>query len=43
LDLDRATVIAGLKIKAIRDAVREMARHDMNDSGWIFFRSNVSK
>jgi hypothetical protein len=32
-----ATVIAGLKIKAIRDAVREMARHDMNDSGWIFF------
>jgi hypothetical protein len=34
LDLDRATVIAGLKIKVIRDAIREMARHDMNDSGW---------
>ena len=34
MNLDRTTVIAGLKIKAIRDAVREMARHDMNDSGW---------
>jgi hypothetical protein len=34
LDLDRTTVIAGLKIKVIRDAIREMARHDMNDSGW---------
>jgi hypothetical protein len=34
LDLDRAAAIAGLKIKVVRDAVREMARHDMNDSGW---------
>jgi len=34
LDLDRTIIIAGLKIKAIRDAIREMARHDMNDSGW---------
>jgi hypothetical protein len=34
LDLDRTTVVAGLKIKVIRDAIREMARHDMNDSGW---------
>jgi hypothetical protein len=34
LDLDRTTVIAGLKIKVIRDAVREMARHDTSDSGW---------
>jgi predicted nucleotidyltransferase len=34
LDLDRTTTIAGLRIKAIRDAVREMARHDVNDSGW---------
>src|SRR5712692_8257439 len=34
LDLDPTTVIAGLKIKMIRDAVREMARHDVNDSGW---------
>jgi len=34
LDLDRTTIIAGLKIKMVRDAVREMARHDMNDSGW---------
>src|ERR1700739_2222828 len=34
LDLDRTTMIAGLKIKVIRDAVREMARHDTSDSGW---------
>ncbi|SDI98436.1 MULTISPECIES: hypothetical protein [Bradyrhizobium] len=34
MDLDRTTVIAGIKIKVIRDAIREMARHDMNDSGW---------
>jgi len=34
LDLDRTTVIAGLKIKMVRDAVREMVRHDMNDCGW---------
>ena len=34
MDLHRTTVIAGLKIKAIRDAIREMARHDMNDDGW---------
>ena len=34
MDLDRTTIIAGLKIKMVRDAVREMARHDMNDSGW---------
>jgi hypothetical protein len=27
-------MIAGLKIKVIRDAVREMARHDTSDSGW---------
>jgi hypothetical protein len=35
LDLDRAATIAGLKIKVVRDAVREMARHDMNDSWWM--------
>lgn len=34
MDLDRTTVVAGLKIKVVRDAIREMARHDMNDSGW---------
>ncbi|BBU62911.1 hypothetical protein MSC49_28460 [Methylosinus sp. C49] len=34
MDLDRTTIIAGLKIKVIRDAIREMVRHDMNDSGW---------
>lgn len=34
MDLDRTTIIAGPKIKMVRDAVREMARHDMNDSGW---------
>jgi predicted nucleotidyltransferase len=34
LDLDRTAVIAGLKIKVIRDAIHEMARHDMNDDGW---------
>jgi len=34
LDLDRTTINAGLKIKMVRDAVREMARHDMNDSRW---------
>jgi hypothetical protein len=34
LDLDRTTVIGGLRIKVVRDALREMARHDMNDSGW---------
>ena len=31
MDFDRTTTIAGLKIKAVRDAVREMARHD---DGW---------
>lgn len=34
MNLDRTTVIAGLKIKEVRDAIREMARHDTNDSGW---------
>jgi hypothetical protein len=34
LDLDRTTIIAGLKIKVIRDAVRQMARLDTNDGGW---------
>jgi predicted nucleotidyltransferase len=34
LDLDRTIIIAGLKIKAIRDAIREMARHDTNNDGW---------
>lgn len=34
MNLDRATTIAGLKIKVVRDAVREMARHDVNESGW---------
>lgn len=34
MELDRTTVIAGLRVKVVRDAVREMARHDVNDSGW---------
>jgi hypothetical protein len=34
LNLDRTTVIAGLPIKTVRDAVREMNRHDGNDCGW---------
>lgn len=34
LNLDRTTRIAGLPIKAVRDAVREMNRHDVNDYGW---------
>ncbi|SDR01275.1 hypothetical protein SAMN05519103_00405 [Rhizobiales bacterium GAS113] len=34
MKLDRTTVIAGIKIKLIRDAIREMARHDMGDGGW---------
>ena len=34
MDLDRTTTIAGLKIKVIRDAVRQMARHDTSGSGW---------
>jgi hypothetical protein len=28
-------VIAGLPIKTVRDAIREMNRHDVNDYGWI--------
>src|SRR6266849_3266194 len=34
LNLDRTTVIAGLPIKTVRDAVRETKRHDGNDCGW---------
>jgi hypothetical protein len=34
LNLERTTVIAGLPIKTVRDAVREMNRHDVNDYGW---------
>jgi hypothetical protein len=34
LNLDRTTVIAGLPIKTVRDAIREMKRHDNNDYGW---------
>jgi len=34
LKLDRTTVIAGLPIKTVRDAIREMNRHDINGYGW---------
>src|SRR6266851_1839624 len=34
LNLDRTTVIAGLPIKTVRDAIREMNRHDVNEYGW---------
>jgi hypothetical protein len=34
LNLDRATIIAGLPVKTVRDAIREMNRHDVNDYGW---------
>jgi hypothetical protein len=34
LNLDRTAVIAGLPIKIVRDAIREMNRHDVNDHGW---------
>ncbi len=34
MKLDRTTVIAGLPIKTVRDAIREMNRHDVNDYGW---------
>ena len=34
LNLDRTTVIAGLPIKTVRNAIREMNRHDVNDFGW---------
>lgn len=34
MKLDRTTVIAGLPVKTVRDAIREMNRHDGNDYGW---------
>ncbi|ASW07308.1 nucleotidyltransferase domain-containing protein [Rhizobium sp. 11515TR] len=34
MNLDRTTQIAGLPIKIVRDAIREMNRHDSNDYGW---------
>jgi hypothetical protein len=34
LNLERTTVVAGLPIKTVRDAIREMNRHDVNDYGW---------
>src|SRR5262245_52831587 len=34
LNLDPATVIAGLPIKTVRDAIREMNRHDLDGYGW---------
>jgi hypothetical protein len=34
LNVDRSRVIAGLPIKSVRDAIREMNRHDGNDDGW---------
>lgn len=34
MNLDRATIIAALPIKTVRDAIREMNRHDVNDYGW---------
>jgi hypothetical protein len=34
LNLDRTALIAGLPIKAVRDAIREMNRYDVNDYGW---------
>jgi DNA-binding MarR family transcriptional regulator len=34
LNLNRTTVIAGLPIKTVRDAIREMNRHDVNEYGW---------
>ena len=34
MDLNRTTIIAGLTIKLIRDAIREIARRDTSDSGW---------
>jgi hypothetical protein len=34
LNLGRTIIIAGLKIKAIRDSIRELARHDTNNDGW---------
>jgi hypothetical protein len=34
LNLDRNTVICGLPIKTVRDAIREMNRRDHNDYGW---------
>jgi hypothetical protein len=34
MNLDRAAMIAGLPIKTVRDAIREMNRHDVNDCGW---------
>lgn len=34
MNLDRTVEIAGLPIKTVRDAIREMDRHDNNDHGW---------
>jgi hypothetical protein len=34
LNLDRETVVATLPIKIIRDAIREINRHDGNSYGW---------
>jgi hypothetical protein len=34
LNLDRSVVIADLQIRVVRDAIREMNRHDVDDQGW---------
>jgi predicted nucleotidyltransferase len=34
LDLSQTGTIAGIKIKMVRDAIREMARHNTTDAGW---------
>lgn len=34
MNLDRTTVIAGVPAKTVRDAIREMNRHDTNGCGW---------
>lgn len=34
LNLDRTVEVVGLPIKAVRDAIREMNRHDSDNYGW---------
>ena len=34
MNLDRNTLICGLPVKTVRDAIREMNRYDNNDYGW---------
>lgn len=34
MDLNQTSTIAGIKIKVVRDAIREMARHNTSDTGW---------